>query len=135
MKKVLANVKSASICLTNDIFLSFSIDVEYEDFGHQDIGHIILCDPNPNKDMKDPNMTRIGTAYGAEMIRRLFLFFGVDDLSKVRNQYIYVIKENNDWNSKAIGIENVGFDVNKNRLRYIMFKEVFEEFNVSNKGN
>lgn len=135
MKKVLANVKSAKVCLTRDIFLSFSIDVEYEDYGCQDIGHIILCDPNPNKDTKDANMARVGTAYGAEMIRRLFLFFGVDDLSKVRNQYIYVIKENDSWNSKVIGIENVDFDVNKNRLKSIMFKEVFEEFNVSNKGN
>lgn len=128
MHKVLSNVKSASICLTRDVFLSFSIDVEYEDFGCQDIGHLILCNPNPNKDTKDNSMDRVGTAYGAEMIRRLFLFFGVTDLSKVKNQYIYVIKENDSWNSKVIGIEHVDFEVNKHKLKSIMFNEVFEEF-------
>lgn len=131
--KKLALVDSVSICMVRDCMLSFSITVNYEGrdgFGgfKQDVGALIIDSPNPNRHEADnDHAVRIGTAEGAELIRRLFLFFGTDDLSRVKNQYIYVIAESDALHARILGIENILVERNSDRLKSIIYADIFKE--------
>lgn len=135
--KKLALVDSVSICMVRDCMLSFSITVNYEGrdgFGgfKQDVGALIIDSPNPNKRESSENShdIRIGTSEAAELIRRLFLFFGVNDLSNVKNQYIYVIAESDSYSARILGIENISVEQNSNRLKSIIYSDIFKEDNT-----
>lgn len=126
MIKKLAIVKSVAVTMNDRDFLTFHIDVDYEDGCSQLVGSIILDAPSKEQ---NGDFHRIGTAYGCEMIRRLFLFFGVQDLALVKNQYIYVLRSGESFSADTLGIENINVPQNKKRLEKIIFKDIYDLFN------
>jgi hypothetical protein len=46
----------------------------------------------------------VGTAYGMEFIRRTLKAASVDEWEKLKGRTIYVLTEDDGWNSRVIGI-------------------------------
>lgn len=118
MNKQLAKVTKASLEIKERNILNFWIHVEYEEGGGQGVGGICLDTWDENK------KRRVGTAYGCEMIRRLLKIFNVDDLSEVKDQYIWVLGEGDGLSFKPKGFQQMkdqGGDA-------FLFEEVYEEF-------
>ena len=70
--------------------LSFWIFVDYEEGFSQGVGGIALDSPKKEKqpDGTEKFVKRQGTAYGCEVIRRLLLALGVNDLSEMKDRHI-----------------------------------------------
>lgn len=122
-EKKLAKIKSARVIMDGG-FLSFRIDVNYEDGYCQAIGHLALDKPNKKTEGRE------GTAYGCEMIRRLMIEVGCD-FEEMKNQIIWVYGERNGSCFKVSGIERL--HVNKDRgydkqEGPFIFEEVEKEF-------
>uniref|UniRef100_UPI002B24EB88 hypothetical protein n=1 Tax=Escherichia coli TaxID=562 RepID=UPI002B24EB88 len=75
--------------------------VSYEDFGSQNIMNIVLDTWDKEK------KKRVGTAEGMSFLIDLLDFFGVNNLTEVKNQYVYVlVDEDKSWYFNAQGIEH-----------------------------
>ena len=73
--------------------LNVNCFVSYEDFGSQNIMNIVLDTWDKEK------QKRVGTAEGMTFLIDLLDFFGVNNLTEVKNQYIYVLVDEayRDW--------------------------------------
>ena len=102
--------------------------VSYEDevFGSHNIMNIILDTFDKEK------QKRVGTAEGMSFLIDLLDFFGVNNLTEVKNQYIYVlVDEDKSWYNNAQGIEHLTTNPNKQcGIKKMMFKDYFSSWEV-----
>lgn len=82
LEKRLAKVNSEKLSIQERGILTFYITVSYECGWCQGIGGITLDTWDEEKE------SRVGTAYGCEMIRRLLLEFDVDDFHEMAGKYM-----------------------------------------------
>lgn len=119
MIEQLAKITDASLTIQENGILSFSIWVEYENDGSvQNIGGYTL--DNYSEKLK----TRVGTAYGCEIIRRLLLELGVNDFSEMKDKVIWVIGIGNDNNFKVKGIRSLNINRQNNKNKGVIFEEI-----------
>ncbi len=118
MKKVLARVRSAKLDMEREI-LSFWIHVDYEDFGSQGVGGISLDTYDKQKE------TRVGTAFGCEVIRRLLIAFGVNDLSEMQGRTIWVLGEGEGLGFDPKGVQPLRVDSD---VDPVVFDDILKEF-------
>ena len=120
-EKKLAKVQSARLEIKDRGILMFYITVNYEEGCSQNVGG--LCLDTYDKE----NKTRIGTAYGCEMIRRCLLEFDVNDFSEMKGKYIWVLGEGKCFDFTPKGLQKLVVDGGKEKEPFI-FSEVFEQF-------
>ena len=118
MEQKLAKIKSAGLNIKDRGILMFNITVNYEDGLSQNVGGIAL--DQYDKDKK----TRIGTADGCEMIRRLLLELGVDDFSEMVGKHIWVLGEGSGFAFKVVGIRSLNIDNSK--ASNLIFSDIFK---------
>lgn len=122
MNKQLAKITRASLEIKERGILNFWIHVEYEEGCCQGVGGIVL-DTYDNK-----KETRVGTAYGCEMIRRLLLALDVNDFSEMKGKHLWVIGEGDGLGFRPKGIQALRVD-NKG-AKPVVFDDVSAEFAV-----
>ena len=73
---------------------------------------------------------RVGTAEGMTFLIDLLDLFGVNNLTEVKNQYIYVlVDEDKSWYDNAQGIEHLTTNPNKQcGIKEIVFKDYFSSW-------
>lgn len=118
MNKLLAKIDSAKLSLERGI-LHFWIFVDYEDGGSQGIGGFALDRYCPRRGR------RIGTAYGCEMIRSILDLFDVDDLSELKNKYVYVLSKGTGFNIQPLGLKTLNVE---GPSKTLIFEDVLKEF-------
>lgn len=71
---------------------------------------------------------RIGSVYGAEMIRQTLEFFGVNNFSDIKNYKCYLLTEKDSiWcSSDVLGFEQLPFDEYKNNQQQLIKSDVLE---------
>lgn len=121
--KQLAKISSASLSFYNGTILSFYIHVDYEEGCSQGVGGITLdtyC---------KASKSRVGTAYGCEVIRRLLLELGVDDFSEMKGKHIWVHGEGSGgFDFKPTGIQAMATDNKKSKP--VIWSEILKEFPI-----
>lgn len=122
MQKKLAKITKATLEIQERGILNFWVFVDYEDGWHQGVGGICLDTWDEEK------KSRVGTAYGCEMIRQMLLFFGVNNLEECKGQLVYVLGDG----KSALDFKPCGFEhlyVEKgNRPDNILFNEIRDMF-------
>lgn len=120
MKKELAQISSATLEIQERGILNFWIYVNYENGFSQGIGGIAL-DAYDEK-----TKTRIGTAFGCELIRQLLLVLNVNDFSEMNNKNIWVLTEDSSSliDIRPIGIQTLRADGGKQ----IIFNDILNKF-------
>ena len=121
MEKKLAKVRSATLEIKERGILNFWVFVDYEDGLSQGVGGIIL------DTFDSERKERVGTAYGCEMIRKLLLFFDVNNLNDCAGQMVYVTGEGKGLSFNPSGFEHLRVN-DKFKTRKINFDEIREEF-------
>ena len=123
MIKKLALVEKVYLEYQERHILNVNCLVSYEDFGSQNIMNIVLDIWDKEK------QKRVGTAEGMTFLIDLLNFFGVNNLTEVENQYVYVLVDGDSWYSKAHGIEHLTTNPNKRcHLKKMMFKDYFSSW-------
>ena len=126
MIQKLALVEKMGLEYQESHILNVNCLVSYEDevFGNQNIMHIILDTFDKEK------QKRVGTAEGMSFLIDLLDFFGVNNLTEVKNQYIYVlVDEGKSWYDNAQGIEHLTTNPNKQcGIKKMMFKDYFSSW-------
>lgn len=84
------------------------------------IGNIALDEWSEKDD------TRIGTAYGCEMIRRLLLALDVNDFSEMANKMVWVLGDGESLSFKPKGIKPLAMD--NSSIKPVIFDEIFQQF-------
>jgi hypothetical protein len=120
MNKVLAKISKASLEIQERGILNFWIYVDYEDFGSQGVGGIVLDTFDKEKD------SRVGTAYGCEMIRRMLLELCVNDFSEMKGKHIWVYGEGYGLSFKPKGFSALKSDNSKSNP--LIFDDIHKEF-------
>ena len=120
MIKKLALVEKVYLEYQERHILNVNCLVSYEDFGSQNIMNIVLDIWDKEK------QKRVGTAEGMSFLIDLLDFFGVNNLTEVKNQYVYVLVDGDSWYSKAHGIEHLTTNPNKQcGIKKMVFKDYF----------
>ena len=121
MIKKLALVEKVYLEYQERYLLNVNCLVRYEDYGSQNILNIILDTWDKEK------QKRVGTAEGMTFLIDLLNFFGVNNLTEVENQYVYVIVDDVDsWYGKVYGIEHLTTNPNKQcGIKKMVFKDYF----------
>ncbi|MNQ44695.1 hypothetical protein D3C85_584590 [compost metagenome] len=121
MKKKLAKISSATFEIKERGVLNFWVFVDYEEGCSQGVGGLVLDDYD--KELE----SRIGTAYGCEMIRQLLLFFGVNNLPEAKGQLVYVVGEGEGLSFKPCGFEHLKVEKN-GRQAGLLFSDILKMF-------
>jgi hypothetical protein len=116
----LAKISKATLEIKERGILNFWIYVDYEEGCSQGVGGIALDDWDKSKD------SRVGTAYGCELIRRLLLSLNVDDFSEMKGKMIWVIGEGDGLSFIPKGIQ--ALNVDKYGTDPVIFEEIRKEF-------
>ena len=125
MIKKLALVEKVYLEYQERHILNVNCLVSYEDFGSQNIMNIVLDTWDKEK------QKRVGTAEGMSFLIDLLDFFGVNNLTEVENQYVYVLADGDSWYSKAHGIEHLTTNPNKQcGIKKMVFKDYFSSWEV-----
>lgn len=126
MIKKLALVEKLYLEYQERHILNVNCLVSYEDegFGSQNIMNIVLDTWDKEK------QKRVGTAEGMTFLIDLLNFFGVNNLTEVKNQYVYVfVDEDKSWYDSAQGIEHLTTNTNKQcGIKKMMFKDYFSSW-------
>ena len=124
MNKKLCNVTKVCTSYQDRRILILDVFVDLESGGSLSVFN--MCLDTYDKDKKQ----RVGTAYGCEMIRQTLDFFGVDDLSQIKNYKCYLLtdKESIWCASDVLGLEQLPFDQFKHQRQQIIKAEVLKEF-------
>ena len=127
MNKKLCNVTKVCTSYQDRRILILDVFVDLEDGGSLSVFN--MCLDSYNQDKKE----RLGTAYGCEMIRQTLDFFGVDDLSQIKNYKCYLLteKEKIRWASDVLGLEQLPFSQFKHQRQQIIKDEVLSQFSDS----
>lgn len=94
-----AVVEKVSITLDRDVFLTMWLQFKLNGY-YQGFGGYVFDSPS-----KDGGTERVGTAYGAEYIRRVMRLFDVSDMSLIEGQTCRVVR--NAGVQKIIGIGHI----------------------------
>ena len=126
MIKKLALVENVYLGYQGRHILNVNCFVSYEDFGSQNIMNIVLDTWDKEK------QKRVGTAEGMTFLIDLLNFFGVNNLTEVENQYVYVLVDDVDsWYDNAHGIEHLTTNPNKQcGIKKMVFKDYFSSWEV-----
>ena len=124
MNKILCNVTSVKTNYQDRGILILDVFVDLETGGGLSVFNMVL--DTYDKEKKE----RAGTAYGCEMIRQTLQFFGVNDLSEIKNYKCYLLTHKESiWNAgDVLGIENFDFPQYKHHRKSIIKSEVLEQF-------
>ena len=124
MIKKLALVEKVYLEYQERHILNVNCLVSYEDYGSQNILNIVLDTWDKEK------QKRVGTAEGMTFLIDLLNFFGVNNLTEVENQYVYVLVDDVDsWYGKAHGIEHLETNPNnKCGIKKMVFKDYFSSW-------
>ena len=120
MNKRLAKITSATLEIQERLMLNFWIQVDYEEGMSQGIGGILLDEYDPKTE------TRVGTAYGCEMIRSLLLELDVNDFSEMKDKVIWVLGEGEGLSFKPLGIRSL--KVSGEGIGGVVFADIAEKF-------
>lgn len=124
MNKLLCNIEQVKLNYQDRKIMVLEVWTDIEDGGVLNSFGMVL--DTYNETIKQ----RQGSAYGLEMIRQLLDFFGVNDLSEVKNYKCYLLTDA-DWVSSAsdvIGLENFSFEHYKHRQTQVIKKDVLNMF-------
>jgi len=118
MDKELARIKSASLEIKDKGILNFWIHVDYENGFSQGVGGFAL-------DTYDEELnSRVGTAYGCEMIRQLLFTLDVNDFSEMTGKTIWILTIGSGSNTKPVGIQTLRSDGGKQ----LLFEDIYNKF-------
>lgn len=118
MNKKLARITKAGLEIKERGILNFWIHVNYEDGFSQGVGGLALDEYNK------ATKQRQGTAYGCEIIRRILIALGVNNLHEAEGVILYVIGEGDGLHFKPKGIARLDLDGGKS----VIFDEVASQF-------
>ena len=124
MNKVLCNVERVCTSYQDRKILILDVWVELEDKGQFSCFNMVLDTYDKVK------QKRVGTAYGCEMIIQCLDFFGVDDLSQVKNHKCYILTDKEHIRScnDVLGLEQLPFDEYSRNRKTIIKADVLKEF-------
>ena len=124
MNKVLCNVERVCTSYQDRKILILDVWVELEGKGIFSCFNMVLDTYDKEK------QRRVGTAYAAEMIIACLDFFGVDDLSQVKNYKCYILTDKDYILSctDVLGLEQLPFDEYSNNRKTIIKKDILDEF-------
>lgn len=120
MIKKLAKITKAHLEIKERGILNFWIHVDYEEGCSQGVGGIALdtwC---------EESHSRVGTAYGCEMIRQLLLTLNVNDFAEMKGKVIYVLGDDSDQGWTPKGIETLRTDAHGKKS--LVFDDVYQQF-------
>jgi len=121
MSKQLAKISKASLEIKERGILNFWIHVDYEEGMSQGIGGIAL-------DTYDKtSKSRVGTAYGCEVIRQLLLALNVNDFSEMKGKMIWVVGQDEGLAFSPTGIQALSVD--NSAQPTVIFKDIAREMN------
>ena len=124
MEKHLALVESANLEFLDRRILNVNAYVRYEEGFNQNILNIMLDTWSEEK------RKRVGTAEGMTFLIALLNFFGVNNLTEVKDQYIYVLTESGKsvLNRKVLGLEHLSTNPNRRcGIKKIVYSDYFGE--------
>lgn len=124
MNKQLAKITKASLEIQDRGILNFWIHVSYEEGGSQGVGGICLDTYSKIKE------SRVGTAFGCEIIRQLLLCLNVNDFSEMEGKIIWVIGEGSGLGFSPKGIERLRVEGKNKECERVVFDEILKEFNL-----
>lgn len=124
MNKVLCNVERVCTSYQDRKILILDVWVELEGKGRFSCFNMVLDTYHKEK------QRRVGTAYAAEMIIACLDFFGVDDLSQVKNYKCYILTDKEHIRScnDVLGLEQLPFDEYSRNRKTIIKKDILDEF-------
>ena len=124
MNKVLCNVERVCTSYQDRKILILDVWVELEDKGSFSCFNMVLDTYDKERER------RVGTAYAAEMIIACLDFFGVDDLSQVKNYKCYILTDKDYiWScNDVLGLEQLPFDEYYHNRKTIIKKDILDEF-------
>ena len=124
MNKVLCNVERVCTSYQDRKILVLDVWVELEGKGSLSCFSIVLDTYDKEK------QRRVGTTYAAEMIIACLDFFGVDDLSQVKNYKCYILTDKDHiWScTDVLGLEQLSFDEYSHNRKTIIKKDILDEF-------
>jgi hypothetical protein len=120
LNKKLARIKSAKLEIQERGILNFWLYVDYEDGLSQGVGGIAL-------DTYDSVLkSRVGTAYGCEVIRQLLLELQVNDFSEMADKKIWVLGEGSGLSFTPKGVQSLNVDNSESKP--VIWKDILEMF-------
>lgn len=124
MIKQLCNVTKVCTSYQDRKILILDVWVELEGKGSFSCFNMVLDAYDKEK------QRRVGTAYAAEMIIACLDFFGVDDLSQVKNYKCYILTDKaHIWScADVLGLEQLPFDEYSHNRKTIIKKDILDEF-------
>ena len=124
MNKVLCNVERVCTSYQDRKILILDVWVELEGKGQFSCFNIVLDTYDKVK------QKRVGTAYAGEMIIQCLDFFGVDDLSQVKNHKCYILTDKDTiWScSDVLGLEQLPLEEYSRNRKTIIKADVLKEF-------
>ena len=124
VNEIICNVTKVNLSYQERHILIVDVWVDLPDGGTLSVTNTVL--DTYDKDKKK----RVGTAYGCEFIRQLLDFFGVDDLSQVKNYKCYLLTEKERiWScTDVLGLKQLPFDEYSHRQQEFIKKDIYEEF-------
>ena len=124
MNKVLCNVERVCTSYQDSKILVLDVWVALEGKCSFSCFNIVLDTYDKEK------QRRVGTASAAEMIIACLDFFGVDDLSQVKNYKCYILTDKEYiWScTDVLGLEQLHFDEYSNNRKTIIKKDILYEF-------
>lgn len=116
MKKILCNVEKVKTSYQDRKILILDCFVEMEDGGFLSVFNTVL--DSYNEELKN----REGSQYGCELIRQLLDFFGVDDLSEIKNYKCWLLTNKDTvWSSSdVLGFEQLSCSEFKNNQKKLL---------------
>ena len=124
MNKVLCNVERVCTSYQDRKILILDVRGELEGKGRFSCFNMVLDTYDKERER------RVGTAYAAEMIIACLDFFGVDDLSQVKNYKCYILTDKDYiWScTDVLGLEQLPFDEYSHNRKTIIKKDILDEF-------
>ena len=124
MNEILCNVTKVKTSYQDRKILVLDVFVDLPDGGSLSVFNRALDNYNESK------KERQGTAYGCEILRQTLDFFGVDDLSEVKNYKCYLLSNKERiWSAgDVLGLRQLPFQQYKHNLKEIIKEDVLNEF-------
>lgn len=124
MNEILCNVTKVKTSYQDRKILVLDVFVDLPDGGSLSVFNMVLDNYNESK------KERQGTSYGCEILRQTLDFFGVDDLSEVKNYKCYLLSnKENIWSAgDVLGLRQLPFQQYKHNLKEIIKEDVLNEF-------
>ena len=121
MEKKLAKITKAHLEIQERGILNFWIFVDYEEDGFsQGVGGIAL------DTWDEVKRKRVGSAFGAEVIRQLLICTGVNDFSEMKGKYIWVLGEGEGMQFTPKGIQSLSTE--KSKGMQVVWEDILKEF-------